>query len=126
MNVTKGHFDKTVDEEQTHDNVPDGYSGTIYTCSMHPEVRSTEEGSCPKCGMFLVPEGEEAEHGQHGHTSAHDAASVDVMKGGEYDARRLHRHGLYLPDACAGASSRARLVSDLRHGPGARNRQPGG
>ncbi|WP_418251444.1 copper-transporting P-type ATPase [Granulosicoccus antarcticus] len=54
---------------------------------MHPEVRSTEEGSCPKCGMFLVPEGEVAEHRQHdhsGHSPAHDATSVGV-KEGEYD-----------------------------------------
>lgn len=29
---------------------------TIYTCPMHPEVRSTQPGTCPKCGMTLVPE----------------------------------------------------------------------
>src|SRR5712691_8184464 len=28
---------------------------TIYTCPMHPEVRSTSPGTCPKCGMKLVP-----------------------------------------------------------------------
>src|SRR3989454_8199132 len=27
---------------------------TIYTCPMHPEVRSTSPGACPKCGMKLV------------------------------------------------------------------------
>ncbi len=26
----------------------------IYTCSMHPEVRSEKSGNCPKCGMDLV------------------------------------------------------------------------
>lgn len=26
-----------------------------YTCPMHPEVRSDEPGSCPKCGMALEP-----------------------------------------------------------------------
>ena len=31
-------------------------SGTIYTCPMHPEVRSSKPGTCPKCGMDLVPE----------------------------------------------------------------------
>lgn len=25
----------------------------IYTCSMHPEVRSENPGDCPKCGMKL-------------------------------------------------------------------------
>src|SRR5712692_9688474 len=28
---------------------------TIYTCPMHPDVRSTSRGTCPKCGMKLVP-----------------------------------------------------------------------
>jgi len=31
-------------------------TGTIYTCPMHPEIRSDKPGSCPKCGMTLVPE----------------------------------------------------------------------
>lgn len=26
----------------------------IYTCTMHPEVRSDKPGDCPKCGMALV------------------------------------------------------------------------
>ncbi|WP_295687876.1 copper-translocating P-type ATPase, partial [uncultured Nevskia sp.] len=30
--------------------------GAIYTCPMHPEVRQTGPGSCPKCGMALEPE----------------------------------------------------------------------
>jgi Cu+-exporting ATPase len=28
---------------------------TEYTCPMHPEIRSTSSGSCPKCGMALEP-----------------------------------------------------------------------
>ena len=30
--------------------------GAIYTCPMHPEVRQTGPGHCPKCGMALEPE----------------------------------------------------------------------
>ena len=26
----------------------------MYTCPMHPEVKSNKPGSCPKCGMDLV------------------------------------------------------------------------
>lgn len=29
--------------------------GTIYTCPMHPEIRRTEPGTCPICGMSLEP-----------------------------------------------------------------------
>lgn len=32
-----------------------------YTCPMHPDVRSSEPGSCPKCGMRLVAVKDEAE-----------------------------------------------------------------
>ncbi|MBA5775524.1 copper-translocating P-type ATPase [Stappia sp. F7233] len=35
------------------DEVPAGWSGAVYTCPMHPEVRRTEPGSCPICGMGL-------------------------------------------------------------------------
>ena len=27
--------------------------GTVYTCSMHPEVKMDKPGDCPKCGMKL-------------------------------------------------------------------------
>src|SRR5262252_226260 len=37
------------------ESVPGMQAGTIYTCPMHPEVRSTAPGNCPKCGMALVP-----------------------------------------------------------------------
>ncbi|MDT8449145.1 MAG: copper-translocating P-type ATPase [Wenzhouxiangellaceae bacterium] len=38
------------------DTVPQDYTGTVYTCPMHPQVRSVEPGSCPLCGMGLEPE----------------------------------------------------------------------
>ena len=51
-----------------------------YTCPMHPEVLSTEPGSCPKCGMFLVPVEEEPKGhgGQHDHG---DHATGDTIDG---------------------------------------------
>jgi hypothetical protein len=30
-------------------------TGKIYACPMHPEVRQSEPGTCPKCGMELQP-----------------------------------------------------------------------
>src|ERR1035437_2487861 len=29
------------------------FSGTNFTCPMHPEVRQDHAGNCPKCGMAL-------------------------------------------------------------------------
>lgn len=41
-----------------------------YTCPMHPEIVQDEPGSCPKCGMFLVPS--EVQAGiPHLHTDSH-------------------------------------------------------
>ena len=36
-----------------YENVPGDWSGPVYTCPMHAEVRQTETGSCPICGMGL-------------------------------------------------------------------------
>ncbi|MGE9293698.1 MAG: efflux RND transporter periplasmic adaptor subunit [Puniceicoccales bacterium] len=33
---------------------------TIWTCSMHPQIRQTKPGKCPICGMDLIPLVEEA------------------------------------------------------------------
>lgn len=30
-------------------------AATTYTCSMHPQIRQAEPGSCPICGMALTP-----------------------------------------------------------------------
>jgi hypothetical protein len=38
----------------------DAGTATLYTCVMHPEVRSDKPGTCSKCGMKLVPEQPEA------------------------------------------------------------------
>ena len=32
-------------------------AAVVYTCPMHPEVRSSKPGTCPKCGMALVKAG---------------------------------------------------------------------
>src|SRR5438876_12279138 len=40
----------------------------VYTCPMHPEVHSSSPGTCPKCGMHLVPvEKEQDEMAHHSH-----------------------------------------------------------
>jgi FtsP/CotA-like multicopper oxidase with cupredoxin domain len=51
---------------------PDGEGPVIYTCPMHPEVVSEEQGKCPECGMKLLPSELVGEAG-HGHeTDGHE------------------------------------------------------
>ena len=53
------------DGSHTNETVDISNEGAIYTCPMHPEVRQTGPGTCPKCGMALEPEtisGEEEEN----------------------------------------------------------------
>lgn len=46
-------FGGTRTETQTHkDEVT---KETIWTCSMHPQIRQNEPGKCPLCGMDLIP-----------------------------------------------------------------------
>ncbi|GAB2785412.1 heavy metal translocating P-type ATPase [Halomonas shantousis] len=45
-------MDKPVPGDK-YDQVPDGYTGAVYTCPMHPEVRQPDPGACPLCGMGL-------------------------------------------------------------------------
>jgi len=61
--VPKVQQAKQTESGQTHQQV--------YTCPMHPEVRQNQPGSCPKCGMNLIPAEETAaassqsRHGGH-------------------------------------------------------------
>lgn len=44
----------------THDGEPDkakseAQANTIWTCSMHPQIKMDKPGKCPLCGMDLIP-----------------------------------------------------------------------
>ncbi len=45
-----------MDHENHNHNHDSMQEKIIYTCPMHPEVRKTEPGKCPGCGMDLIPE----------------------------------------------------------------------
>ncbi|WP_227679695.1 copper-transporting P-type ATPase, partial [Psychrobacter sp. Pi2-51] len=66
---------------------PENYSGTVYICPMHPEVRDVEKSDCPICGMFLKPEDEVAKDDSHAscHGKDTDSSGVKSVKGGKYD-----------------------------------------
>lgn len=40
-------------DAETHEHIAE--DGTVYTCSMHPQIRQNEPGQCPICGMALTP-----------------------------------------------------------------------
>jgi FtsP/CotA-like multicopper oxidase with cupredoxin domain len=63
-------------------------SASSYVCPMHPEVTSTEPGTCPKCGMKLVPSdvvqaapasGSDEGHAHGGHDHADGLEWEDLM-----------------------------------------------
>ena len=56
-----GDHEKPSGDDRTYDRVPPGYSGVVYTCPMHPQVRQTKPGACPLCGMGLEQESATAE-----------------------------------------------------------------
>jgi membrane fusion protein, copper/silver efflux system len=41
------------DAKHSHDK--EIVQGTIWTCAMHPQIRMSEPGKCPICGMDLIP-----------------------------------------------------------------------
>ncbi len=50
-------------------DAPSLQSRIEYTCPMHPEIVQDEPGSCPKCGMFLVPKETSATPETHDHAA---------------------------------------------------------
>ncbi len=56
----------------------DDAPASSYACPMHPEVTATEPGTCPQCGMKLVPS---------------DAALVPAAKPDQGEAHGGHDHG---------------------------------
>jgi Cu(I)/Ag(I) efflux system membrane fusion protein len=42
-------------DQHVQDTHTDESGETIWTCSMHPQIRESEPGNCPICGMELIP-----------------------------------------------------------------------
>ena len=41
--------------KKVHNHSTEQNTGTTWTCSMHPQIRKSEPGQCPLCGMGLIP-----------------------------------------------------------------------
>lgn len=42
-------------EHREHQHTAEAGENTVYTCSMHPQIRQDEPGKCPLCEMDLIP-----------------------------------------------------------------------
>ncbi|MCF8331955.1 MAG: efflux RND transporter periplasmic adaptor subunit [Bacteroidales bacterium] len=58
-----GDQDEKLQETSGHEHSE--AEDTEYTCSMHPEVRQSEPGDCPICGMELIPVKDESSEGSN-------------------------------------------------------------
>ena len=74
--------------EHGHENAEE----VIWTCSMHPQIRRSEPGACPICGMDLIPLNSE---GGNGNSQAYQMsenamklANVTTMKVGKDNAQK--------------------------------------
>ncbi|MCI0460817.1 MAG: vitamin K epoxide reductase family protein [Gemmataceae bacterium] len=63
-----------------------------YTCPMHPEVQQDRPGTCPKCGMQLVPRQQQEGDGKHGLAPV---AGDDSMRAHHEMMRQLHEGMLW-------------------------------
>ncbi len=53
-NITSGDKDEVLHAEEEHNYIQDPVT-KLWTCSMHPQIKLEKPGSCPICGMELIP-----------------------------------------------------------------------
>ena len=69
--------------EHAHTESTEAQAATVWTCSMHPQIRQPEPGPCPLCGMDLIPLKEDASSGGDDmrvfHTSEAAMSLMDIQ-----------------------------------------------
>ena len=85
------------EEEHIHSATEQG-GETVWTCSMHPQIRQNEPGDCPICGMDLIPlQEEDAGVGSQAVYMSENAmrlANVQTMQvGAEAASRKIRLNG---------------------------------
>ncbi|MAE84407.1 MAG: efflux transporter periplasmic adaptor subunit [Flammeovirgaceae bacterium] len=71
----------------------DHAEGTIWTCSMHPQIQKDEPGNCPICGMELIPMKEDEDDGEAGQYSV--KLSNAAMKIAEVEMTTIQKKAPY-------------------------------
>ena len=85
-------FGGSQSEQSTHKDGDTHTEETIWTCSMHPQIRMNEPGKCPICGMDLIPlSSDAAESNPNALQMSENAmklANVQTMKVGAQEANK--------------------------------------
>ena len=82
-------------EEKPLDSAQTG-KATIWTCAMHPQIRMSQPGKCPICGMDLIP------------VSQNNAAALDP------DAIHLTKEAAQLANVLTSVVARQKPVKEVR------------
>lgn len=88
-------FHSTNAKEDKHNHAMEEKKKTIWTCSMHPQIRMDHPGKCPICGMDLIPL---------------DQNTVKV----DPDAIQLTKEAAALANVMTSVVSRQKSVKELR------------
>ncbi|MEN8124481.1 MAG: efflux RND transporter periplasmic adaptor subunit [Bacteroidota bacterium] len=62
-NISSGDKKEAIHKEDEHNFVQDPET-QLWTCSMHPQIKMEKPGSCPICGMELIPLNESKDAGK--------------------------------------------------------------
>src|SRR5690625_1563708 len=74
--LSQGEIEQHVQDSHTDEN-----GEIVWTCSMHPQIRESEPGNCPICGMELIParsQGTEADEDNYSMVMTASAARLEI------------------------------------------------
>jgi membrane fusion protein, copper/silver efflux system len=89
-------FHSSTERIEKQDSGTEQVQGTVWTCSMHPQIRMVETGKCPICAMDLIP------------LVQNSAAALDP------DAIRLSRDAAQLANVLTTKVSKQNPVKEIR------------
>ncbi|WP_461532159.1 efflux RND transporter periplasmic adaptor subunit [Sinomicrobium sp.] len=89
--------------QHNHTGEKEGSAAQTWTCSMHPQIKQSEAGKCPICGMDLIPLGSDTSEGDPDAVvmseNARKLANVQTMiVGREAVEKTLRLNGKLVPD----------------------------